>query len=105
MFEGFHQAGPRLAVVALSCFSLTNCHRSHRVAGERLARTYCAACHMFPEPALLDKATWRTGVLPQMAVRLGMPAQSLFAAMHREPAMVVLTKGVSQADWEKIAAY
>ena len=60
---------------------------------------------MFPEPALLDKTTWRTGVLPQMAVRLGMPAPSLFAEMHREPAMVVLTKAVSQADWEKIAAY
>src|SRR2546430_369133 len=105
MFERFHQARPRLAVVSLCCVSLTTCHRSHRLEGERLARTYCAVCHMFPEPALLDKTTWRTGVLPQMAVRLGMPAQSLFAAMHREPAMVGLTKAVSQADWEKIAAY
>jgi len=60
---------------------------------------------MFPEPALLDKRTWRTGVLPQMAQRLGVPAPSLFAEMHRDPAMVVLTKAVSQPDWEKIVAY
>jgi len=60
---------------------------------------------MFPEPALLDKTTWRTGVLPQMAVRLGLPAPSLFAAMHRDPAMVVLTEAVSRPDWEKIVGY
>jgi len=60
---------------------------------------------MFPQPALLDKQTWRTGVLPQMAERLGVPAKSLFAEMSRDPAMVVLTKAVSQPDWEKIAGY
>ena len=60
---------------------------------------------MFPQPALLDKQTWRTGVLPQMAVRLGVPAKSLFAEMSRDPAMVVLTEAVSEADWEKIVGY
>ena len=60
---------------------------------------------MFPEPALLDKQTWRLGVLPQMALRLGLPAQSLSAEMSRDPAMVVLTKAVSRPDWEKIAGY
>ena len=60
---------------------------------------------MFPEPGLLDKQTWRTGVLPQMAQRLGVPATSLAAEMSRDPAMVVLTKAVSRADWEKIAGY
>ena len=60
---------------------------------------------MFPQPALLDKRTWRTGVLPQMAQRLGVPAPSLAAEMSRDPAMVVLTKAVSPADWEKIAGY
>jgi len=60
---------------------------------------------MFPEPALLDKKTWRTGVLPQMALRLGVPPKSLFAEMHRDPEMVVLTKAVSEPDWETIVAY
>ena len=95
----------RLGIVALACCALTDCRGSYRSDGERLAHVYCAACHMFPEPALLDKRTWRTGVLPQMAQRLGVPAPSLFAEMSRDPAMVVLTKAVSQADWEKIAGY
>jgi len=60
---------------------------------------------MFPEPALLDKKTWRTGVLPQMALRLVVPPKSLFAEMHRDPEMVVLTKAVSEPDWETIVAY
>jgi VCBS repeat protein len=60
---------------------------------------------MFPQPALLDKQTWRTAVLPQMGQRLGVPTKSLFAAMSRDPEMVVLTKAVSEPDWEEIVAY
>lgn len=40
-------------------------------AGEALARQYCASCHLFPSPALLDKTTWTGQVLPNMAARLG----------------------------------
>src|SRR2546421_4244476 len=60
---------------------------------------------MFPQPALLDKNTWRMGVLPQMALRLGLPAKSLYAEMSRDPEMLVLTKAVSEPDWERIVAY
>src|SRR2546430_2888938 len=95
----------RLGVFFLACGALIDCRGPHRSDGERLAQAYCAACHMFPQPALLDKRTWRTGVLPQMAERLGVPAPTLSAEMQRDPAMVVLTKAVSQADWEKIAGY
>ena len=35
--------------------------------GEKLARVHCISCHAFPEPALLDKNTWVTGLLPKMA--------------------------------------
>src|SRR5881398_1811607 len=105
MSEPSRRASLGLGVFAVACLMLTKCSRPYRSEGERLAHTYCAACHMFPEPALLDKRTWRTGVLPQMAQRLGVPAPSLFAEMSRDPAMVVLTKAVSQADWEKIAGY
>src|SRR5438309_7912953 len=35
--------------------------------GHRLAQTYCQSCHLFPDPALLDKATWEHGALPEMA--------------------------------------
>lgn len=39
--------------------------------GERLAKKYCRSCHLFPDPSLLDKETWLTGVLPNMGLRLG----------------------------------
>lgn len=40
--------------------------------GERLARLYCATCHLYPGPELLDKKTWEKGVLPNMKLRLGL---------------------------------
>src|ERR1051325_11284525 len=39
--------------------------------GRDLAQKYCAGCHLFPEPDLLDKATWKNGALPLMRNRLG----------------------------------
>jgi len=46
-------------------------NRDSGKTGEELAHTYCASCHLFPEPALLDKKTWTTGVLPEMGLRMG----------------------------------
>jgi hypothetical protein len=34
--------------------------------GEQLAHGYCASCHAFPEPSLMDKTTWTENVLPLM---------------------------------------
>lgn len=36
-----------------------------------LARVYCASCHAFPEPDLLDRPTWEKYVLPRMGYMLG----------------------------------
>ncbi|MBM1105833.1 VCBS repeat-containing protein [Aurantibacter crassamenti] len=41
------------------------------LSGESLAKAYCASCHLFPEPKLLSKKTWKYGLLPQMAHRMG----------------------------------
>lgn len=38
---------------------------------EALARRYCSSCHLFAQPELLDKETWKSGVLPMMFRRLG----------------------------------
>lgn len=40
--------------------------------GEALARRWCASCHSFPEPSLLDRRTWLGTVLPDMGLRLGL---------------------------------
>jgi hypothetical protein len=94
----------KLAALVLACSVLAHCS-SPQAQGERLARQYCAACHAFPDPALLDKKSWQAGVLPQMAPRLGAGEQSLSAQMSRNPQMTVLTSAVSRDQWEKIVAY
>lgn len=40
-------------------------------SGEALAKTHCGSCHQYPEPALLDRASWREHVLPSMGYMLG----------------------------------
>ncbi|MEO6328097.1 MAG: VCBS repeat-containing protein [Ginsengibacter sp.] len=52
----------------ISCTPLNNREES---PGEGLSKTYCGSCHLFPEPALLDKRTWKDDVLPPMAKKLG----------------------------------
>ena len=97
---------PRLTgVLALACLSLAACRGPYGSEGERLARTYCAACHGFPEPALLDKKTWQSGVLPAMAPRLGVSTTTSFNEALRNPYMTVLSKAVSAEDWDKIVRY
>ena len=85
--------------------SVAGCGGPRKPPGERLAAAYCASCHAFPDPQLLDKASWRSGVLPQMARRLGVSTASSFNEALRNPHMKVLPHAVSQADWESIVNY
>jgi hypothetical protein len=96
---------PSSVALALACLGLASCDGASRSKGESLARTNCSVCHAFPEPQLLSKATWQSGVLPQMAPRLGVNTTSSFSQALRNPHMTVLTKAVSAADWEKIVQY
>ncbi len=41
------------------------------LSGEQLAKMFCQTCHAFPNPDLLDKATWINKVFPLMGPRLG----------------------------------
>ena len=41
------------------------------LSGEALAKMHCGSCHVFAEPKLLDKDTWKYGTLPQMGYRMG----------------------------------
>ena len=56
-------------------FSLTlycvSCNVSSTKEGYELAKKNCSVCHSFPHAGLLDKTTWKNGVLPNMAKRLG----------------------------------
>ncbi|AUD03233.1 FG-GAP repeat domain-containing protein [Spirosoma pollinicola] len=83
-------------------------------AGKQLAVRYCSSCHLFPEPELLDRKTWVTGVLPNMGMRLGIkqPGQDTLRARSPEEEKAVSqlniypnTPALSKADWEKIVSY
>lgn len=43
--------------------------------GKKLALIHCQRCHLFTEPALLDKKTWVSSVLPNMGLRLGIKSK------------------------------
>ncbi len=39
--------------------------------GEKLAKVYCATCHAYPDPSVLDLQTWKNHVLPRMGYMMG----------------------------------
>jgi hypothetical protein len=74
---------------------------------ERLAKTYCSSCHLFPEPGLLTKETWLSKTLPEMAFRMG-----LDPSRTRPTSNGIYIEGVipdqpmvSPEDWELIKKY
>jgi hypothetical protein len=82
--------------------------RSHD-NGEKLARTYCQSCHLFPEPVVLDKASWTNGALPEMAKWLGLtppdlerlPNDQIVADSNVFPP----TPLIGREDWNAIVRY
>lgn len=82
-------------------------------SGKLLAIKYCGMCHLFPEPALLDKSTWLSSVLPLMGLRLGirtnkdpyanlLPAErKIIRQLNTYPEKPLLTK----QQWQEIVNY
>jgi hypothetical protein len=77
--------------------------------GERLARVSCQACHLFPEPALLDRRSWSDFVLPNMMLHLGLtPLEELplpEREMFRSAGIIPPVPLISRSDWEQIVHY
>ena len=77
--------------------------------GEKLARTVCVSCHLFPEPELLDRVTWAMMVLPQMETWLGLA--EFDAAAHPGGDRVMAAKifpespVMSAAEWRAVCSY
>lgn len=66
--------------------------------GKALSLQYCQSCHKYPDPSLLDKATWETGIMPQMALRLGIEQEMGQYYVNPRSAM-------SLANWQKLRDY
>ncbi|HSN07468.1 MAG TPA: VCBS repeat-containing protein, partial [Hanamia sp.] len=82
--------------------------------GEELAKIYCATCHIFPSPSLLDKLTWEKSVLPNMGWRLGIrePGDNPYGDMEKDEIQIVqaeniypLQPGITKENWQKIVNY
>lgn len=87
---------------------LSSCETGQQKS-ERIAKKYCSACHVFPDPSLLDKKTWHESVLPEMAFRMGVnyvPLQNvgedeLPEVLKALPAQQM----VSDEEWDLIQEY
>ena len=82
--------------------------------GNELAKIYCSSCHQFPEPNLLPKNSWKNGVLPNMALRMGMEADffKLYSKYSQEEMQIIIASKIypenpqlHQLDWQKIIEY
>jgi hypothetical protein len=95
--------------------SVTNSFQADSVIeGKKLAMQYCASCHLFPEPSLMDKKTWVNYTLPNMALRIGvhdagkdsyegLPAEEEKAM--RELNVYPETPVLTTAEWQKIVKF
>ncbi|HTG44368.1 MAG TPA: VCBS repeat-containing protein, partial [Verrucomicrobiae bacterium] len=74
-----------------------------------VAHLYCQSCHLFPEPALLDKQSWVKGALRRMAPLLGAAKLDF----ERRPDGKILKEAglfpsgplISEHDWREIIRY
>lgn len=98
---------PRLVLLAFAVLCACN---SSKKTDEEIAQQYCSACHLFPEPALLDKETWQKHVLPQMAFRMGFDNPQLLAEIPFNDLEAVLrilpSKPITTTEeWQAIERY
>ena len=76
--------------------------------GKALAEYYCALCHQYTPPNLLDRKTWISQTLPRMKIRMGMapeylnvhPEADAIKATGRIPAPVM-----SEAEFKSIIRF
>jgi uncharacterized protein YceK len=79
------------------------------LTGEQLANGYCAACHVKPDPDILDKKTWAK-VLPDMRKRMGLYLEEDFGTVLPEDEGVPegiysKTPFITRENWAKIESY
>jgi hypothetical protein len=66
--------------------------------GKELAKKYCVSCHQLPDPSLIDRQSWMTGVLPAMAKQLKVPNYMGQYFTDKQSALNIV-------EWQKIVSY
>lgn len=104
-----------LSCILFSCGSHDQRKGADPLSGRELSEQYCQSCHLYPEPALLDKNTWERSVLPLMGRRLGIYEENvprsnildgaidkdLVTKLNIFPAQPLMDR----ATWQKISEY
>ncbi len=98
-----------ISLLAIFTYSIS-CKRAK--TGEELAKTNCSSCHLLPSPELLNKKSWKIGVLPQMSIFMGLTSitdspKYGFDEMEKIMALDVLPEHpmVNQEDFDLISKY
>jgi hypothetical protein len=94
----FFLRGPLASAAETNSFASTN--------PELLARAACSACHLFPDPRLLDKTIWPTHIFPKMRMYMGLDKvdttkskdAQILAQEHFFPAAPM----IPEASWQRI---
>src|ERR1051326_7581067 len=74
-----------------------------------LAQTYCQACHLQPDPSLLDKQTWAEHTLPFMSTKLGLKPLDLDklpgGKLIREAGIIPTEPWLTSNQWQRICHF
>lgn len=93
---------------------MANNKASDNLSGQELSKLYCSACHMYPDPSLLNKDIWKNGILPQMGARMGIrdALKDPYKGMTAMDKMIVKNAGIfpeipliSDMQWDKIKIF
>lgn len=111
---------PALLVIAF-CFAISGCNSEGSVPatpvtpddakGKELVATYCQSCHLLPDPSMIDKQHWASGVLPEMGPRLGIFSfnnqryPSYQGDLYLEDPLYPGAPLIDSTGWQKILAY
>ena len=99
--------------ICLLSILLISCQQTQEEKEEAIAKKTCGSCHKFPDPSLLDKKTWETGVLPEMSYRLGLGNRfELMTRISEEQFQSAMqlntypeTPSITQEEWQAIVNY
>ncbi len=100
-------------IISLNSFTIKKKAKADN-EGKTLFTTYCASCHILPDPASLTKGVWRIHVLPVMAARLGIiyPNYNPLRGLSDEEIAIVNKNNIipqqpvlTNDEWAKLSAY
>jgi hypothetical protein len=85
------------------------------LSGEQLSLMYCQSCHLYPEPATLDKHTWERSVLPLMGRLFGVyeenvPRSEILSGAINKKAVLEqnifpVNQSITDEQWNKIVDF